>query len=54
MRFGHFSCQLSGGINNIFDVVYVGFTNTNSANKRFYEAGSPRDYFCTVNLGYTF
>jgi iron complex outermembrane receptor protein len=54
MRFGKFNVQLSGGVNNIFDVVYVGFTNTNSANGRFYEPGAPMDLFCTLNLGYTF
>lgn len=54
MKFGGFNVMLSGGVNNIFDVVYVGFTNTNSANKRFYEAGAPRDYFVSLNLGYNF
>ena len=54
LRFGKFNTVVSGGVNNIFDVTYVGFTNTNSANKRFYEAGAPRDWFLTVNLGYTF
>lgn len=53
-KFGKFNAQLSGGVNNIFDAVYVGFTNTNSANKRYYEPGAPRDLFCTLNLGYTF
>ena len=54
MKFGGFNVLLSGGVNNIFDEIYVGFTNTNSADKRFYEAGAPRDYFVTLNLGYTF
>jgi iron complex outermembrane receptor protein len=54
LRFGKFNLMASGGINNLFDVVYVGFTNTNSANNRFYEAGAPRDYFVSLNLGYTF
>jgi iron complex outermembrane receptor protein len=54
IRFGKFNVMASGGVNNIFDEVYVGFTNTNSANKRFYEAGAPRDYFVSLNLGYTF
>jgi iron complex outermembrane recepter protein len=53
-RLGKFNILLSGGINNLFDEIYVGFTNTNSADKRYYEAGSPRDWFCTINLGYTF
>ena len=54
LRFGKFNIMASAGVNNIFNEVYVGFTNTNSANKRFYEAGAPRDYFCNINLGYTF
>jgi iron complex outermembrane receptor protein len=54
MRFGRFNILLSGGMNNMLDEVYVGFTNTNSATKRFYEAGAPRDYFINLNLGYTF
>jgi iron complex outermembrane receptor protein len=54
LKFGGFNLMASGGVNNIFNEVYVGFTNTNSANKRFYEAGAPRDYFVSVNLGYTF
>lgn len=54
MKFGNFNLLLSAGINNIFDLVYVGFTNTNSADKRFYEAGAPRNYFASLNLGYTF
>ena len=54
MKFGHFTCSVSGGVNNIFDQVYVGFTNTNSADKRFYDAGSPRDFFGAVNFGYVF
>jgi iron complex outermembrane receptor protein len=54
LRWGKFNLMFSGGVNNIFDEVYVGFTNTNSANKRYYEAGAPRDLFVTLNLGYTF
>jgi iron complex outermembrane receptor protein len=54
MKFGRFNLQFSGGVNNIFDELYVGFTNTNSAEKRFYEAGAPRNYFITLNLGYVF
>jgi len=54
MRFGGFNVMLSGGVNNILDETYVGFTNTNSADKRFYEAGAPRDYFISLNLGYRF
>lgn len=54
MNFGNFNLMVSGGVDNIFDEIYVGFTNTNSANKRFYEAGAPRNYFVTVNFGYRF
>ena len=54
MVFGDFNLMLSSGINNIFDLVYVGFTNTNSANNRFYEAGEPRNYFGSLNFGYKF
>jgi iron complex outermembrane receptor protein len=54
MKFGGFNMLVSGGLNNIFDELYVGFTNTNSASKQFYEAGAPRNWFLTVNFGYTF
>jgi len=54
VKFGNFNLLASGGVNNIFDLVYVGFTNTNSADKRFYEVGAPRNYFASLNLGYTF
>ncbi|GBD88180.1 vitamin B12 transporter BtuB [bacterium BMS3Abin03] len=54
MLFGKFNLMISGGMNNITDLVYVGFTNTNSTTGRFYEAGEPRNYFGSLNLGYTF
>ena len=54
LRFGKLNVLLSGGANNLLDKVYVGFTNTNSSDKRFYEAGAPRNYFITANIGYTF
>lgn len=54
MNFGKLNLVLSGGINNILDETYVAFTNTNSASGRFYEAGAPRDYFVSLNLGYRF
>ncbi|MCX6304016.1 MAG: TonB-dependent receptor [Bacteroidetes bacterium] len=54
LKFGKFSMMASGGIRNIFDEVYVGFTNTNAADMRYYEAGAPRNYFVSLNLGYTF
>ena len=54
MKFGKLNVLLSGSMNNMLDVVYVGFTNTNSADRRFYEAGEPRNYFVSLNIGYTF
>jgi iron complex outermembrane receptor protein len=51
---GSFNLMLSAGVNNIFDLVYVGFTNTNSANSRFYESGEPRNFFGSLNIGYNF
>jgi len=54
MKFGNFNLLVSAGVNNIFDLTYVGFTNTNSADKRFYEVGAPRNTFASLNLGYTF
>jgi len=52
MQFGNLNILLSGSLNNMLDVVYVGFTNTNSVDRRFYEAGAPRNYFLTLNIGY--
>lgn len=49
-----FNLLLSGGVNNLLDEAYVGFVNINSATGRFYEAGIPRNYFATVNIGYHF
>ncbi len=54
MEFGKLNILLSGSMNNMLDVVYVGFTNTNSADRRFYEAGEPRNYFASLSLGYRF
>jgi iron complex outermembrane receptor protein len=54
LRFGRFNLMASAGVNNIFDQTYVGFTNTNSSSKRYYEAGAPRDFFVSLNLGYLF
>ncbi|MCF8367615.1 MAG: TonB-dependent receptor [Bacteroidales bacterium] len=54
MALGNFNILISGGVNNLFDETYVGFTNTNSADFRFYEAGAPRNYYLSINLGYTF
>lgn len=54
LKLWKFNILLSGGVNNMFNEIYVGFTNTNSADGRYYEAGAPRDFFCTLNIGFTF
>lgn len=54
LRIGKFNFMVSGGINNIFDEVYVGFVNTNSAESRYYEPGEPLAFFTQFNLGYRF
>lgn len=54
VNFNRFNMLLSGGVNNIFDNIHVGFININSLNGEFYEAGEPRNYFATINLGYRF
>lgn len=53
-NFGRFNMLLSGGVDNIADKVYVGFININSSSNRFYEAGEPRNFFGSLNLGYRF
>jgi outer membrane receptor protein involved in Fe transport len=54
MKFGHFNLVASAGINNILGTGYAGFTRVNSADKRFYMAGAPRNYTCGLNIGYIF
>ena len=54
VKAGHFALKITGGVNNIFNQVYVGNSNINSADRRFYDAGSPRDLVGSVNLGYFF
>jgi iron complex outermembrane receptor protein len=54
MNFGKLNILLSGSLNNMLDEVYVGFTNTNSSERRFYEAGEPRNYFASLKIGYRF
>ncbi|MCJ7555172.1 MAG: TonB-dependent receptor, partial [Ignavibacteriaceae bacterium] len=54
LQLKRFNIRLSGGINNLFDTKYVGFININSTSLRFYEAGEPRNFFASLNLGYTF
>ncbi len=51
--FGPFNIVLSGGVQNLTNVKYVGFININSTSNRFYEAGAPRNYFGSLNLSYT-
>jgi iron complex outermembrane receptor protein len=54
MVFGKFNILLSGGVNNISDLVYAGFVNINSSNGRYYEAGEPRNFYGGINFGYAF
>lgn len=54
LQLDHLNIRLSGGLNNILDEKYVGFININSTNLRFYEAGEPRNFFASINFGYTF
>ncbi len=54
MKFGKFNILASAGLNNIFNEIYVGYATVNSADKRYYNAGIPRNYFISLNLGYTF
>ena len=54
INISRFSMLISAGINNIFDEVYVGFVNTNSVEKRYYEPGEPFSLHAQINLGYRF
>jgi outer membrane receptor protein involved in Fe transport len=54
MKFGHFKFSVSGGINNIFNTVYVEYTTTNSADKRFYNAGEPVNFSGILDIAYIF
>ena len=54
MAFGKFNLQLSGGLNNILDQVYVGFININSSSGQYYEAGEPSNWYAGINFGYNF
>ncbi len=54
LKFGHFNITISAGLNNILNTVYSGYINTNSANNRFYAAGTPENWAGVLNLGYTF
>ncbi len=54
LKYGKFNAMASGGVNNLLNEVYAGYVNINSAEQRFYEAGAPRNYFVSLNLGYSF
>jgi iron complex outermembrane receptor protein len=54
MKFGHFNLMASAGMNNILNTGYVGLIKVNSADKRFYLAGAPRNYDFGLNIGYNF
>lgn len=54
MKFGHFKLAVTGGVNNIFDRVYVGYITQNSADYRFYNAGEPVNFAGTFNIAYIF
>jgi len=49
-----FNLILAGGVHNLFDELYVGFININSATGQFYETGAPRNYFTTLRFGMDF
>ncbi|MEE9449071.1 MAG: TonB-dependent receptor [Ignavibacteriaceae bacterium] len=54
INFDRFDLMFSAGVNNLFNIIYVGFTNTNSADKRFYELGAPRNFYGSLNFSYIF
>ena len=54
VKIGHVLITASAGVNNLFDKVFVGVANINSADKRFYYAGAPRNFTGSVNIGYVF
>lgn len=54
MVFNRFNILISGGMNNISNEKYVSFININSTSDRFYEAGEPKSYFASMNIGYNF
>jgi iron complex outermembrane recepter protein len=48
------SIILSMGLNNLLNTRYIGFININSASKRFYEGGIPRNGFASIVFRYNF
>ncbi|MGA9116430.1 MAG: TonB-dependent receptor [Bacteroidota bacterium] len=51
---GNADILLSAGVNNLTDRRYVAFVNINSTSREFYEAGEPRSFFGSLNIGYRF
>jgi iron complex outermembrane receptor protein len=51
--FGRMNLLVSGGINNILNTSHIAFININSDRKEYYESGEPRNYFISMNIGYT-
>lgn len=54
LKYDRWNILVSGGVNNVFDLRYVGFVNINSSDGRYYETGEPRIFFATCNIAYTF
>lgn len=50
---GKFNILVSAGINNIFNKQHVAFININSDRREYYESGEPRNYYCSINFGYS-
>lgn len=50
---GNMNILVSAGINNIFNKSHVAFININSERREYYEAGEPRNYYLSMNIGYT-
>ncbi|MEI6681068.1 MAG: TonB-dependent receptor [Bacteroidota bacterium] len=53
-KYGKFSLMASGGVDNLLNETYAGYLHINATDQRFYEAGAPRNYFASLNLGYSF
>jgi hypothetical protein len=50
---GRMNLLVSCGINNILNTSHIAFININSDRMEYYEAGEPRNYFMSLNIGYT-
>jgi len=53
-KYGKFSVTASGGVDNLLNETYAGYLHINATDHRFYEAGAPRNYFASLNFGYSF